>query len=78
MPLPDLIEEAVAFFGNLSVGQKPDNLPPDLRIVAGPWLSDLHSRFGSRPCENIVFGVSRGTSTSQIALYSTIDLERRV
>src|SRR4051794_26853048 len=36
---PELIEEAVAFFGNLSVGTKPDNLPPDLRMVAGPWLS---------------------------------------
>lgn len=36
---PEVMEEAVAFFGNLSVGEKPDNLPPDLRMVAGPWLS---------------------------------------
>ena len=36
---PAVMEEAVAFFGNLSVGTKPDNLPPDLRMVAGPWLS---------------------------------------
>lgn len=36
---PALIEEAVTFFGNLSQGTKPDNLPDDLRMVAGPWLS---------------------------------------
>jgi hypothetical protein len=36
---PQLMEEAVAFFGNLSVGSKPDNLPDDLRMLAGPWLS---------------------------------------
>jgi|SRR6266702_6762346 hypothetical protein len=36
---PEVIEEAVTFFGNLSIGAKPDNLPPDLRMVAGPWLS---------------------------------------
>jgi hypothetical protein len=36
---PAVIEEAVTFFGNLSVGSKPDNLPPDLRMLAGPWLS---------------------------------------
>lgn len=36
---PGIIEEAVTFFGNLSQGTKPDNLPPDLRMVAGPWLS---------------------------------------
>jgi len=41
---PELIEEAVAFFGNLSVGTKPDNLPPDLRMVAGPWLSDEEAK----------------------------------
>jgi hypothetical protein len=36
---PKLMNEAVAFFGNLSEGTKPDNLPNDLRMVAGPWLS---------------------------------------
>jgi hypothetical protein len=36
---PALIEEAVTFFGNLSVGTKPGNLPDDLRMLAGPWLS---------------------------------------
>jgi len=36
---PHLIEEAITFFGNLSAGTKPDNLPPDLRMLAGPWLS---------------------------------------
>lgn len=36
---PQLIEEAITFFGNLSAGSKPDNLPPDLRMLAGPWLS---------------------------------------
>jgi len=36
---PKVMDEAVAFFGNLSVGAKPSNLPDDLRMVAGPWLS---------------------------------------
>ncbi|MEJ8822331.1 MULTISPECIES: hypothetical protein [Variovorax] len=36
---PSVMAEAVEFFGNLSVGSKPDNLPNDLRMVAGPWLS---------------------------------------
>jgi hypothetical protein len=36
---PALMDEAVTFFGNLSVGSKPDNLPQDLRMLAGPWLS---------------------------------------
>jgi hypothetical protein len=36
---PAVMEEAVAFFGNLQAGRKPDNLPDDLRMVAGPWLS---------------------------------------
>jgi hypothetical protein len=36
---PSLMDEAVTFFGNLSVGSKPDNLPDDLRMLAGPWLS---------------------------------------
>jgi len=33
------MEEAVTFFGNLRAGTKPGNLPDDLRMVAGPWLS---------------------------------------
>ncbi|MDZ5460085.1 hypothetical protein [Azohydromonas lata] len=36
---PKVMDEAVTFFGNLSVGEKPRNLPNDLRMVAGPWLS---------------------------------------
>lgn len=36
---PALMDEAVTFFGNLSRGSKPDNLPDDLRMLAGPWLS---------------------------------------
>ena len=36
---PQLMEEAVAFFGNLSKGSRPSNLPDDLRMLAGPWLS---------------------------------------
>jgi hypothetical protein len=36
---PAVMDEAVDFFGNLSVGSKPDNLPDDLRMLAGPWLS---------------------------------------
>lgn len=36
---PAVMDEAVTFFGNLSVGTKPANLPGDLRMLAGPWLS---------------------------------------
>lgn len=36
---PKVMDEAVAFFGNLSVGRKPGNLPDDLKMLAGPWLS---------------------------------------
>lgn len=36
---PAVMEEAVTFFGNLQAGSKPANLPDDLRMVAGPWLS---------------------------------------
>ena len=41
---PKVFNEAIEFFGNLSKGSKPDNLPENLRMVAGPWLSNEEAK----------------------------------
>ncbi len=32
------------FLGNLSHGVRPHNLPPDLNLLAGPWLSNEEAK----------------------------------
>ena len=41
---PKVLNEAIGFFGNLSKGSKPNNLPDNLRMVAGPWLSNEEAK----------------------------------
>jgi hypothetical protein len=41
---PKVLKEAVEFFGNLSKGSKPSNLPDNMRMVAGPWLSNEEAK----------------------------------
>lgn len=41
---PKVMQGVVEFLGNLRQGVRPHNLPPDLKLVAGPWLSNEEAK----------------------------------
>jgi hypothetical protein len=41
---PQVMRGVVDFLGNLRRGVKPHNLPQDLKLVAGPWLSNEEAK----------------------------------
>lgn len=41
---PKTLQGVVDFLGKLRVGVKPHNLPGDLKLLAGPWLSNEEAK----------------------------------
>ncbi|MDZ5460086.1 hypothetical protein [Azohydromonas lata] len=52
-----VMKGVVDFLGNLRQGVKPHNLPSDLKLLAGPWLSNEEAKV----C--FVFEINDPTST---------------
>jgi hypothetical protein len=41
---PDVMKGVVDFLGKLREGVRPHNLPSDLKLLAGPWLSNEEAK----------------------------------